>query len=93
MSFLKLIKATGDEAVLAMLACILSTLSYSKHSHLCASLSAPENVSRSRAVSLVLRLEGTNTMTGFLGECLMIAWYIGFAIAIRRDPVCVMVKP
>ena len=41
-------------------------------SHLCASFSAPEKVSRSRAASLVCLLEGTNTMTGFLGECLTI---------------------
>ena len=40
--------------------------------YLCASFSAPEKVSRSRAVSLVCLLDGTKTMTGFLGECFTI---------------------
>ena len=43
-------------------------------SYLCASFSAPEKVSRSRAVSLVCLLEGTKTMTGFFGECFMMDW-------------------
>ena len=61
--------------------------------YLCASFSAPEKVSRSRAVSLVCLLDGTKTMTGFLGECFTIDWYIGFVMAIKRDAVWVMLKP
>ena len=43
------------------------------------------NVRISMAVSLVCLRDGTNMMTGFLGACRKMAWYVGLAMAMIRD--------
>lgn len=45
------------------------------------------------AVSRVCLRDGTKTMTGFLGECFMMAWYTGLAMESRRVCVWLMLKP
>ena len=46
--------------------------------------SAAAYAMRSMAVSLVCRLDDTNTSAGFSGECVRIAAYVGlFIVAIR----------
>ena len=45
------------------------------------------------AVRRVCLRDGTKTMTGFLGECLVMAWYTGLAMDSRRVCVWLMLKP
>ena len=56
-------------------------------------ISAAVKVRISMAVRRVCFLDGTNMMTGFLGECLKMHWYAGFAMAMIRDVLWEMLKP
>ena len=56
-------------------------------------ISAALNVKISMAVSLVCFLDGTNTITGFLGACLSIAWYVGLAMAMILDMLWLILYP
>ena len=56
-------------------------------------MSAAQNVRMSMAVSRVCLRDGTNTMTGLCGEYLTMAWYVGFAMAMMRDALWVVLKP
>jgi len=79
------------------LSVIFSSTGSSLDSDVCRNLlgcmSAAQNVRMSMAVSRVCLRDGTNTITGFFSACFRIAWYVGFAIAIIRDALCVMLKP
>lgn len=61
--------------------------------HLWRWMSAAHVVRMSMAVRRVCLREGTKTMTGFLGECLVMAWYTGLAMDSRRVCVWLMLKP
>jgi len=79
------------------LSVIFSSTGSSLDSDVCRNLlgcmSAAQNVRMSMAVKRVCLRDGTNTITGFFSACFRIAWYVGFAIAMMRDALCVMLNP
>lgn len=56
-------------------------------------MSEAQVVRMSMAVRRVCLRDGTKTMTGFLGECFMMAWYTGLAMDSKRVCVWLMLKP
>ena len=86
-----------DCKVSRTLSVIFSSTGSSFDSDVCRNLlgcmSAAQNVRMSMAVRRVCLRDGTNMITGFFTECLRTAWYVGLAIAMIRDALCVMLKP